>query len=82
MGYSMLICSSCGNLREECSDPERDWHPHESTCYATGTREWGIRRLREKHKSTSVASDAMHPLDGVSVWVSPDAPPEGEDSFA
>ena len=75
-----LVCPSCGNLRSECSDPSIDWHPHTSVCYATATREWGIRKLQEKHKNVEPSSNALHPLDGVSVYVAT-VPPE-DDEFA
>ena len=76
----LLVCPSCGNLRSVCSDPARDWHPHESVCWPTATREWGVRRLQAKHEKVEVSDDALHPLDGVSVWVA-DEPPE-DDPFA
>lgn len=70
-----LVCS-CGNLRSVCSDPALDWHPQESVCWVAATREWGIRRVRAKHKDFKEdATDdrgelRMSPLDGVSIWVS------------
>lgn len=81
MQHSLLVCPSCGNLRSECSDPQRDWHPRDSVCYAAASREWGLRRLQSKYKDRKVGDHALHPLDGVSVWVSADAPPEDEDPF-
>lgn len=68
------MCGSCGNLRSECSDPSIDWHPHEAVCWATATRDWGVRRLQEKHKNAKPDTEALHPLDGVSVWVSQTPP--------
>lgn len=71
-----LICQRCGNLRSECSDPARDWHPQESVCWASATTAWGLRRLQNKHKGfkydelDSRGEPLMSPLDGVSVWVS------------
>lgn len=70
-----LICS-CGNLRSVCSDPDVDWHPQESVCWASATRQWGVRRLQEQHKGFDYEArddrgePLMSPLDGVSVWVS------------
>lgn len=70
-----LICPRCGNLSSLCSDPNVDWHPQETVCWATATREWGIRRLQAKHKDFKPdATDArgeplMSPLDGVALWV-------------
>ena len=72
------MCSSCGNLRSECSDPAIDWHPHEAVCWATASRDWGIRRLQEKHKNAKPSTDALHPLDGVLVWVSQFPPADDE----
>lgn len=75
MAYYALTCPRCGNLRSECSDETRDWHPQESICWAAATREWGERRLREEHKDFDPkARDhrgelLMSPLDGVHVWV-------------
>lgn len=61
---------SCGNLRSVCSDPSIDWHPQTSVCYASASVAWGQRRLREKHpKVPDGKSESLHPLDGVSVWV-------------
>ncbi|CAA9242664.1 MAG: hypothetical protein AVDCRST_MAG83-1726 [uncultured Arthrobacter sp.] len=45
-------------------------------CWATATREWGIRRLQAKHKDFDFEKRdgngelVMSPLDGVAVWVS------------
>lgn len=70
-----LICS-CGNLRSVCSNPDVDWHPQESVCWATATRQWGVRRLQDQHKDFDYEArdergePLMSPLDGVSVWVS------------
>lgn len=72
----LLICAKCGNLRSVCSDPSVDWHPQESVCWPTATRQWGERRLHEEHKDfdpkarDSNGELGMSPLDGVSVWVS------------
>lgn len=74
MAHDALVCPRCGNLRSECSDPTRDWHPHADTCWATATREWGARRLAEKHKDDEPNGDTLHPLDGVSVYAAPFAP--------
>ena len=81
MGHDVLVCSECGNLRSECSDPERDWHPRQGVCYATATVKWGWRRLEEKHKDEAYTPEALHSLDGVLVGAS-EFPPEGDDPFA
>lgn len=75
-----LICPRCGNLRSICSDPNIDWHPHESVCWPSATAEWGMRRLRKKHPDEKEVGGALHPLDGVRVFAA-DAPPE-VDPFA
>lgn len=80
MAHDELVCPSCGNLRAECSDPARDWHPHTVTCWATASREWGARRLQDKHKDEQPGPMDLHPLDGVSVFAAP-VPPEF-DEFA
>lgn len=82
MAYEAEVCSSCGNLRSVCSDPNIDWHPRISTCYATASREWGDRRLAEKYKDWKSDSVHDHPLDGVTVWVSQEPPSEDEDEFS
>jgi hypothetical protein len=76
LAAASLICGRCGNLRSVCSDASIDWHPQESVCYPTGTREWGVRRVQAKHKNFKPdATDErgellMSPLDGLTVWVS------------
>lgn len=77
-----LVCSQCGNLRAECSDPAVDWHPRTSVCWASASTAWGLRKLAEKHKNKHPGTDALHPTDGVSVWVSSIPPAEGQDEFA
>lgn len=81
MAHDDLVCPRCGNLRSECSDPDVDWHPHESVCWATASRDWGVRRLHSKHEGKKPNPDALHPLDGVAVYVSQQAP-TGPDPFA
>jgi hypothetical protein len=81
MAHDELVCPRCGNLRSECSDPTIDWHPHESVCWASATRDWGMRVLRDKHETKKPGAAALHPLDGVTVFVSQQEP-EGDDPFA
>lgn len=80
MAHDEMVCPSCGNLRSECSDPDVDWHPHTSVCWASATQAWGVRRLQDKHKDVDPSPFALHPLDGVSVGVAT-VPPE-DDEFA
>lgn len=82
MAHADLVCSRCGNLRSECSDPDRDWHVRDSVCYASATSAWGLRQLEEKHKARPLLGPQLHPLDGVSVYVTSDAPPPEEDPLA
>lgn len=76
LAASELVCSRCGNLRSECSNPNTPYHPQESVCWASAAQEWGIRRLQDQHKGFDYeARDSrgelvMSPLEGVTVWVS------------
>lgn len=64
-----VVCPSCGNLREVCSDPNRNWYPQKVTCYASADRELTMRRLQAKYKAEP-GTRSLHPFDGVSVWMS------------
>lgn len=70
IAYITEICPSCGNLRSVCSDPERPFYPQRAVCYATAVKEVTVRRLRKLHSQD--AAEALHPLDGLGVWASPD----------
>lgn len=74
MAHKTLVCPSCGNLRSVCSDPTRDWHPNTTTCWATATLEWGQRVVSERHKDKPLDGAELHPLDGVRMYVTEDAP--------
>ena len=65
-----LICPQCGNLRSVCSNPDIDWHPQETYCYASGAVEWRKRKLREEYPLDVKAPDGAHALDGIIVWAS------------
>jgi len=39
-------------------------------CYADGARELTRRRLRKKHEKNEPGTETMHPLDGMTVWMS------------
>lgn len=65
-----LVCSSCGFLRSVCSDPELGVYPQRSMCYVTAAETFTWRRVREKHKGNEPGTKEMHPLDGMSVWMS------------
>lgn len=71
IAYVREVCSYCGNLRSVCADPNVDWYPYRSTCYATAAREVVLRRLQKKHaKSPQHEALDLHPLDGMHVGVS------------
>lgn len=65
-----LVCPQCGNLREDCSKPDRDWHPHKYTCWASASLEWGNRRFADMHAKDKVADGALRETDGVRLFVS------------
>lgn len=73
LAYANGVCRSCGNPRSVCSDPKHDWWGQHSVCYATASREVLTRRLLKKYdkKPQHEAMD-LHPLDGLSVWVTND----------
>ena len=79
-----LICSQCGNVREDCSDPTKPWHEQRDICYARRAQAWADRMYGEKHKDRpfhdgndrgwsdkATARAPFHFRDGVRVWVSP-----------
>lgn len=70
IAYVTEICPSCGNLRAVCSDPNVPLYPQRRMCYATAVRDLTVRRLQKKHKAEP--GEELHPLDGLSVWVSPE----------
>lgn len=80
MAHNALVCRQCGNLRSVCSDPTIDWHPDTATCWPTATQQWGLRRLAKKHENAKPDDTALHPLDGVTLWVSQVEPEQ--DPFA
>lgn len=77
-------CAQCGRPRSECSDPEVDWYPQRTICWATVARDVAVRKYREMYSSkqyhsggfdfpvekfdAEVAPFSM--FDGVSIWVS------------
>lgn len=46
------------------------WYPQRVMCYATASQALTQRRLNEKHKNNRPGIDALHPTDGMAVWVS------------
>lgn len=69
LAESVLVCPSCGNLKSFCSEPGLALYPQREECFVTATRELAIRRARAKNKHEP-GTLALHPLDGLSVWVS------------
>lgn len=63
-----LVCSSCGNLSSICSNPDVDWYPQKSTCWASAGHALTQRRIDEKYGLERTTQP--HTLDGVTVWVS------------
>lgn len=80
----MLVCSVCGNLREDCSDPDFIWYPQRHTCYASRQQATADRQYGEKHgerpyhdgrehgwSDKATAKAPFHFRDGVRVFVAP-----------
>lgn len=70
IAYVTDVCQSCGNLRSVCEDPERALYPQRRMCYVSAVRDLTIRRVTAKHKTSEPGVKELHPLDGMSVWVS------------
>lgn len=83
----------CGNDRDVCSDPEREWFPQLSVCYSEmeqAAAAWRFEQLAERRgefhdgsfKRWSKVRSARHPYrysDGTTVWVSLEDHGEGGD---
>lgn len=66
-----LICPKCGNPRELCSDPTRQWYPQLSTCYAKAAEEVADWRFKQKHeRAKRTPEQPTLQTDGRHVWVS------------
>ena len=74
----------CGNDRTACSNPEHDWFPQRTVCYAEMEAQAANRRYDELHEAApfhdgtfsnwsqrATATTPYHYRDGVSVWVAP-----------
>lgn len=72
MAYVRDICPSCGNLRSECSDPERQWFPQRTMCYASASLEVVRRRVTKKYGHPTHNDSEVHDTDGMQVWVAQD----------
>lgn len=66
----LLICPKCGNPREVCSDPDVDWYPQRSVCYASITQDVAERRWKAKRAGKSIDAEGINEESGTAVWVS------------
>lgn len=67
--YDDEVCGQCGQLRSVCSNPETQWYPQRSTCWATATRENIYRQWHAKHDKAQPDALGFKPTDGVTLWV-------------
>lgn len=76
-------CPQCGMDRDECSDPDRDWFPQRTICWATVQQRVAERRYDLAHSEMPYHDGTetfwskepgghylWHYLDGVNIWVS------------
>lgn len=68
--YVRDLCPECGNVRAICSDPHRPVYPQRSTCYIAAVRDMTTRQVKKKYGEPD--GDDLHPMDGVSIWASPE----------
>lgn len=87
-----LVCPQCGNLREDCSDPDKPWYPQRNICYASREQAAADRRYGAKHEKQpfhngrdvgwskdSAKHAPYHFREGVRVYVAPfDVNPEDD----
>jgi hypothetical protein len=85
-------CPECGRTGGECADPDRDWFPQRSICYATLELISANAQYERLHKqlpyhdgtfkSWAAEPSRSHPYrftDGVTIWVAPvDLDPEDD----
>lgn len=85
-------CSRCGNLREECADPEQPWYPQLTLDHAEAAVAVANWMYDEKHKGAQYhdgtftswvqersSTHPFHARDGVHIWVSKyDLTPESD----
>lgn len=78
------VCDDCGHPIEMCSDPERDWYPQRTVCWATANQLAATRRYELLHEqlpyhdgtfdnwSKHYSADTPYRFDdGVTIWVAP-----------
>lgn len=66
---SELVCQSCGGLKSVCSTSGLELYPQRDECMVAATRALVWRRAQKKYKQEPGTAE-LHPLDGVSVWLS------------
>ena len=74
-------CLHCGNQRDECSDPDKDWYPQLTVCYVTRARLAAQRTWDALHEKLPFhdgefkqwqrdpAPGFFHYAEGSTVWV-------------
>lgn len=75
-------CPKCGGPASECADPERDWFPQRTVCYAEMVRDAVERKYERLHEhapyhdgtfeSWAKEPSVEHPYHfkaGVTIWV-------------
>lgn len=81
----LLICGTCGNLREVCGDPNQLWYLQKHVCHAAKAQAGEDRKYGLKHEAEPFLSwdgrrkskkptplTPFHFHDGVKLWVSPE----------
>lgn len=63
-------CPDCGQPREVCGNPDVDYFPHRTICWATAARRVALRRWEVRTKDARPDAAGYLPDDGVTVWVS------------
>lgn len=72
------VCGECGNLRVDCSNPDAEWFPQRTMCYATADLAV-LRRRAEQRFGHPEKQTERHPRDGMHLWVSSqDASPDDD----
>jgi hypothetical protein len=67
--YVIEVCPDCGQLRSICSDPNVAQYPQRRMCWPSAVQALTLRRLVKKHGHPDGVEE-LHPLDGMSVYVS------------
>lgn len=70
--FDQAVCPNCGNLRSVCSDPDTDFYPQRTICWATAAQQVVLRRWHKKHEKAQPDEAGYLPTDGTTIWVSPD----------